>query len=70
VEGPIRVKELGDMAPEIPVVQISMISDKLYFEAVLGILSSFPRKAMNTKAGDSFVAHKLDSEFSLFGVRM
>jgi hypothetical protein len=25
---------------------------------------------MNTKVGDNFVAHNLDTEFALFGVRM
>jgi hypothetical protein len=42
VEGPIQVKELEDMSPEIRVVQISLKSDRLSSEAVLGILSSFP----------------------------
>ena len=60
MEGPIRVKELGDMAPEIPAAQTSPKSDRFSSEAVLGILSSFPRKAMNTKVGDNFVAHNLD----------
>jgi hypothetical protein len=49
MEGPIRVKELGDMAPEMPAAQTSLKSDRLSSEAVLGILSSFPRKAINTK---------------------
>jgi hypothetical protein len=49
VEGPIRVKELGDMAPEMPDAQTSPKSDRLFSEAVLGILSSFLRKVMNTK---------------------
>jgi hypothetical protein len=61
------VKELGDMSPEIP-VQTCLKSDRLSSEAVLGILSSFPRKAMNTKVGDNFVAHNLGTEFALFGV--
>jgi len=69
MEGPIRVKELGDMAPEIPAAQTSPESDRFSSEAVLGILSSFPRKAMNTKVGDNFVAHNLDTEFALFRVR-
>ena len=69
MEGPIRVKELGDMAPEMPAAQTSPKSDRLSSEAVLGILCSFPRKAMNTKVGDNFVAHNLDTEFALFGVR-
>jgi hypothetical protein len=35
----------------------------------LEILSSFPRKEMNTKVEDNFVAHNLDTEFALFGVQ-
>jgi hypothetical protein len=35
----------------------------------LGILSSFTRKEINTKVEDNFVAHNLDLEFALFGVR-
>jgi hypothetical protein len=66
--GPIQVKELGDMAPEMLAAQTSPKSDRLYFEAVLGILSSFPRKVMNIKVENNFVAHKLDTEFALFGV--
>jgi hypothetical protein len=31
----------------------------------LEILSSFPRKEMNTTVEDNFVAHNLDTEFSL-----
>jgi hypothetical protein len=69
VEGPIWVKELGDMAPEMPAAQTSLKSDRLSSKDVFGILSSFPRKAMNTKVGDNFVAHNLDSEFALFGVQ-
>jgi hypothetical protein len=61
MEGPIRVKELGNMAPEMPAAQTSPKSDKL---------SSFPRKQMNTKVGDNFMEHNLDTEFALFGVRM
>jgi hypothetical protein len=69
MESPIRIKELGDMAPEMPAAQTSPKSDRLSSEAVLGILSSFPRKAMNTKVKYNFVAHNLDTEFALFGVR-
>jgi hypothetical protein len=32
------------------------------------MLSSFPRKEMNTKVEDNFVAHNLDTDFALFGV--
>jgi hypothetical protein len=35
----------------------------------LEIISSFPRKEMNTKVEYDFVAHNLDTEFALFGVR-
>ena len=69
MEGPIRIKELGDMDPEIPAAQISPKSDRLSSEAVLGILSSFSRKPMNTKVGDNFVAHNLDTKFALCGVQ-
>jgi len=69
MEGPIRVKELGDMAPEIPAAQTSPKSYRFSSEAVLGILSSFTRKEMNTKVGDNFVEHNLDTEFALFRVR-
>jgi hypothetical protein len=68
MEGPIRVKELGDMAPEVHAAQISPKSDRLSTEAVFEILSSFPMKAMNTKVGDNFVAHNWDTKFALFGV--
>jgi hypothetical protein len=35
----------------------------------LEILSSSPRKAMNTKVRGNFVPHNQDTEFALFGVR-
>jgi hypothetical protein len=57
------------MAPEMPAVQTSPKSDRLSSEAVLGILSSFPSKPMNTNVGDNFVTHNLDTKFALFGVR-
>jgi hypothetical protein len=69
MEGPIRVKELGDMAPKMPAAQTSPKSDKLSSEAVLGILSLFPRKAKSTKVEYNFMAHNLDTECALFGVR-
>jgi hypothetical protein len=68
MEGPIRVKELGDMAPEMPAMQTSLKLDRLSSDAVWGILSSFLRKVMNTKVEDNFMAHNLDTEFALFGV--
>jgi hypothetical protein len=69
MEGPIRVKELGDMAPEMPAMHTSLKSDRLSSEAVLGILSSFPRKLMNTKVEDNFMEHNMDTKCALFGVR-
>jgi hypothetical protein len=69
MEHPIRVKKLGDMAVEMPAAQTNPKSDRLSSKAVLGILSLFPRKAMNNKVKDNFVEHNLDTEFSLFGVR-
>jgi hypothetical protein len=53
----------------MPAAQISPKSERLSSETILGILSSFPRKAMNTKIEDNFVAHNLDTEFALFGVQ-
>jgi hypothetical protein len=35
----------------------------------LEILSSFLRKAINTKVGENFVPYKQDTEFALFGGR-
>jgi hypothetical protein len=69
VEGPIRIRELGNMAPEIPAAQSVRNQNRLSSKANLEILSSFPRKEMNTKVVDNFVAHNLDTEFALFGVR-
>jgi hypothetical protein len=69
VEGSIRIRELGDMAPEIPVAQSVRNENRLSSKADLEILSSFPRKEINTKVEDNFVAHNLDTEFALFEVR-
>jgi hypothetical protein len=69
METPIRIKELEDMAHKIHAAQTSSKSDRLSSEAVLGILSSFPRKPMNTKVGYNFVPHNLDTKFVLVGVR-
>jgi hypothetical protein len=69
MEGPIHIKELGDMAPEMPTAQTSPKSDRLSSETILGILSSFPRKAMNIKVEDNFVEHNLYIKFALFAVR-
>jgi hypothetical protein len=48
-KGPIRIRELGDIAPEIPAVQSVRNQNILSSKADLEILFSFPRKAMNTK---------------------
>jgi hypothetical protein len=69
VEGPIRIRELGDIAPEIPAALSVRNHNRLSSKADLEILSSFLRKEMNTKIEDNFVAHNLDTEFALFGVR-
>jgi hypothetical protein len=69
VEGPIRIRELEDMALEIPATQSVRNQNRLSSKDNLEILSSFVRKEMNTKVDDNFVAHNLDTKFSLFGVR-
>jgi hypothetical protein len=69
VEGPIRIRELGDIAPEIPAAQSGRNQNRLSSKADFEILSSFLRKEMHTKVEDNFVAHNLDTEFALFGVR-
>jgi hypothetical protein len=69
VEGPIQVKELGDMTPEISVAQSIRNQNRLSSKADLEILSSFPRKAMINKVGGNFVPYNQDTEFALFGVR-
>jgi hypothetical protein len=69
VEGPNQVRKLGDIAPEIPAAQSVRHQNRLSSMADLEILSSFLRKEMNTKVEDNFVAHNLDTEFALFGVR-
>jgi hypothetical protein len=69
VKGPIWIREIGDMAPEIPTAQSVRNQNKLSSKADLETLSSFPMKEMNTKVEDIFVEHNLDTEFALFGVR-
>jgi hypothetical protein len=64
-----QVKDLGDMTPEIPVAQSVQNQNRLSSKADLEILSSFPRKEMNTKVGGNFVSYNQDTEFALFGVR-
>jgi hypothetical protein len=56
VEDPIRIRELGDIAPEIPAAQSLRNQNRLSPKADLEILSSFLRKKMNTKVEDNFVA--------------
>jgi hypothetical protein len=68
VEGPIRKRELGDIAPEIPTAQSVRNQNRLSSKADLEILSSFLRKEMNTKVEYNFVAHNLDTEFALFAL--
>jgi hypothetical protein len=68
VEGPIRIRELGDMAPECCVV--SPKSEQIIFQGRFGdLIIVFPRKEMNTKVKGNFMAHNLDTEITLFGVR-
>jgi hypothetical protein len=68
VEGPIRIRELGDKAHEIPAAQSVRNQNRLSSKADLEILASFPRKEMNTKVEDNFGEHNVDTEFALFGV--
>jgi hypothetical protein len=56
------------MTPEIPAVQLVRNQNRLSSKADLEILSSFPRKAMNTEVGETFVPYNQDTEFALFGV--
>jgi hypothetical protein len=57
------------MTPEISAAQSVRNQNRLSSKADLEILSSFPRKAMNTKVGGNFVPYNQDTEFA-FGVRM
>jgi hypothetical protein len=68
VEGPIRIRELGDMTSKIPAAQSVSNQNRLSSNADLEIISSFPRKAMNTKHGGNFVPYNQDTEVALFGV--
>jgi hypothetical protein len=69
LSGPIRIRELGDMAPEIPAAQSVRNQNRLSYKADLEILSSFPRKEINTKVGGNFFPYNQNTEFALFGVR-
>jgi hypothetical protein len=53
--------------PEIPAEQTSPKSERLSCGAILGILSFFQRKPMNTKVEDNFVSHNVDTQIALFG---
>jgi hypothetical protein len=68
VEGPIRIRDLGDMTPEISAAQSVQNQNKLSSKADLEILLLSLRKAINTKVGENFVPYKHDTEFALFGV--
>jgi hypothetical protein len=69
VEGPIQIRELGDIALEIPAAQLVRNHNRLPSKADFEILSSFPRNEINSKVEYNFMAHNLDTEFALFGVR-
>jgi hypothetical protein len=69
VEGPIRLRELGDMTLEIPAAQSVRNQNRLSSKTDLEILSSFPKREINTKVGGNFVPYNQDTEFALFGVR-
>jgi hypothetical protein len=56
------------MTLEISAAQSVRNQNRLSSKADLEILSSFPRKAMNTKVGGNFVPYNQDTEFTLFGV--
>jgi hypothetical protein len=68
VEGPIQIRELGDIAPEILAAQSVQNQNRSSSKADLEILSSVLRKEMNTKVEDNFVTHNLDTEFALLRV--
>jgi hypothetical protein len=57
------------MPPKIHVAQSVRNQNRLSSKADLEILSSFSRKAMNTKVGGTFEPYNQDTEFVLSGVR-
>jgi hypothetical protein len=69
VEGPIWIRELGDMTLKIPAAQSVRNQNRLSSKADLEILYLFPKKEMNTKVEGNFVPYNQDTEFALFGVR-
>jgi hypothetical protein len=56
------------MTPEIPIAQSVRNQNRLSSKTDLEILSSFPRKVMNTNVGGNFVPYNQDTEFASFGV--
>jgi hypothetical protein len=56
------------MTPKIPIAQLVRNQNRLSSKVDLEILSSFPRKAMNTKVGGNFAPYNQDTKFALFGV--
>jgi hypothetical protein len=65
---PNSVQGARDMPPpEILAEQTSPKSERLSCGAILGILSFFQRKPMNTKVEDNFVSHNVDTQIALFG---
>jgi hypothetical protein len=66
VEDPIRIRELGDMTLAIPAAQSVRNQNRLFSKADLEIVSSFPKKEMNTTVGENFVSYNQDTEFALF----
>jgi hypothetical protein len=56
------------MTLEIPAAQSVQNQNRLSSKADLEILSSFPKKEMNTRVGENFVPYNQDTEFALFGV--
>jgi hypothetical protein len=57
------------MTVEIPAAQSVRNQNRLSSKADLEILSSFPKKKMNTKVGWNFVLYNQDTGFALFGVQ-
>jgi hypothetical protein len=57
------------MALEIPAAQSVQNQNIVSSKADSEVLSSFPRKAMNTKVGGNFVSYNQDTKFELFEVR-
>jgi hypothetical protein len=56
-------------SPRNPCCAVSPKSEQIIFKGRFGDLIFVLRKEMNTKVEDNFMAHNLDTEFALFGVR-